>query len=203
MFRPEWIQHYRSETVDDVRTFLLGPNRVPALECEPFHTVDLAWGQREDSDFTVVSSWAVTRQRHLLLLDVVRGRFEGPDILPKLRRAFELYGGTIYVEAATRGLPIIQDAMRSGLPITPLSVHKGGLRGEDAKIARAAVAMARMEQRTVWFPVPAAAPWLHDIEEELLSFSEGRHDDFVDTLSYAAIHVAGGGAYEDRGIPWL
>ena len=25
----------------------------------------------------------------------------------------------------------------------------------------------------------------------------------IDTLSYAAIHVAGGTAYEERGIPWL
>ena len=198
MFRPEWIQHYRK----DEGLYLLGTERVPMVECEPFHTVDLAWGQREDSDYTVISSWAVTRKRHLLLLDVIRGRFEGPDIVPKMRLAYELYGGTIYVESASKSLPVIQDAIRSGLPITPLSVHKGGLRGEDAKVARAAVAMARMEQRTVWFP-PASTTWYHEIEEELLAFSEGRHDDFVDTLSYAAIHVAGGTAYTDRGIPWI
>jgi len=202
MFRTDWIEHYRVEYVGEDRFFVLGDERVPAIECEPFTTIDLAWGQREDADYTVVSSWAVTRKRHLILLDVVRGRFEGPEIIPKMRLAFERYGGTIFVESAGRGLPIVQDAIRTGLPITPLSAHKGGLRGEDAKIARAAIAMARMEQHTVWFPLPST-PWYHEIEEELLAFPDGRHDDFVDTLSYAAIHVAGGTAYEERGMPWV
>lgn len=40
----------------------------------------------------------------------------------------------------------------------------------------------------VWLPTDA--PWLGDLERELLAFPNGRHDDQVDALSYTAL-VAG------------
>jgi predicted phage terminase large subunit-like protein len=198
MFRSDWIQHYYRR--DDA--LVLGEEIVPLGQMQRMHTVDLAWSQEEGADFTVISTWGITRKRHLCLLEAQRARLEGPDIVPRLRLAYERWGGEILVEKATRQLGVIQDAVRSGLPVRAISSHKGGLRGEDAKIARAAVAMARMEQRTVWFP-PVTEPWWADLEEELLAFPDGKHDDFVDTLSYAAAEVAEGGGYDERGIPWL
>lgn len=200
MFRPEWLQHYYVREEDE-RLFMLGDQAVPASECDRFHTVDLAWSQAEGADYTVISSWAVTKRKHLILLDVIRGRFEGADIIPRLRLAYERHGGVLYVEKAAQQLSIIQDAVRSGLPVRHLSTSTGGFKGEEAKVARSALAQARMEQRTVWFP-ERSTPWVHDIEEELLAFPEGRHDDFVDTLSYAAQLVAKGHG-ESQGVVWV
>lgn len=181
-FRSEWVQHYQTRLDDTDRFFVLGDEVVSLSSCSTFHTVDLAWSQAEDADYTVISSWAVTQKRHLLLLDVIRGHFEGPDVVPKMRQAFDRWGGVLVVERATRQMSIIQEAVRTGLPVREV-------RAEKDKVARSWPAQARMEQRTVWFP-DRRTPWYPDIEEELLAFPASRHDDFVDTLSYAALHIA-------------
>ena len=72
--------------------------------------------------------------------------------------------------------------VRQGLPI-----HE--VRADKDKLTRSWVAQAQMEQGKVWFP-PRSTPWYPEIEEELLAFPVGHHDDFVDTLSYAALHTA-------------
>jgi predicted phage terminase large subunit-like protein len=181
-FHADWIQHYRSNLTDDERYFTLGDSVVALSDCSTFHTVDLAWSLAEDADYTVISSWAVTKKKHLILLDVARGHYEGPDIVPRLRRAYDRWGGVLVVERATRQMSIIQEAVRTGLPI-----HE--VRAEKDKVTRSWPAQARMEQRTVWFP-ERSTPWYPEIEEELLAFPVARHDDFVDTLSYAALHIA-------------
>jgi predicted phage terminase large subunit-like protein len=182
-FRAEWIQNYRMSVTEDDRVFNLGnEGSVSLSECSTFSTVDLAWTQSEDADYTVVSTWALTPKRHLLLVDLVRGRFEGPDVVPHLRRAHDRWGGVLVVERATRQMSIIQEAVRSGLPI-----HE--VRADKDKVTRSWVAQAQMEQGKIWLP-PRTTPWYPEIEEELLAFPVGRHDDFVDTLSYAALHTA-------------
>lgn len=191
MFYPEWIQHFRTRFEGEDKVYLLGDEAVADAVCQKFHTVDLAWSLEEGADYTVISSWAVTPKKHLLLLDVIRGHFEGPDIIPKLQQAFTQYGGFLAIERATRQMSIIQEAERVGLPIRVVKAEKD-------KVARALPATARMERMTVWFPGPSR-PWFRAIEEELLSFPAGRHDDFVDTLAYACLQIAGASIYEDRG----
>lgn len=193
MFQEPWIHHYRTRFVGEdepERFMVLGDEPVSVASCTVFHTVDLAWSLEERADYTVISSWAVTPRGHLCLLDVIRGRFEGPDIIPRFRAAYGKWGGHLTVERATRQMGIVQEAERAGLPIREV-------RAEKDKIARALPATARMEQGRVWFP--DSAPWLDDIVDELLAFPAGAHDDFVDTLSYAVAEAANRSAYEERG----
>ncbi len=191
-FHAEWIQHYRVQFEGDERIYILGNEPVPLSTCQTFHTVDLAWSQAETADYTVISSWAVTQKRHLLLLDVVRGHFEGPDIVPKMQLAYDKLGGPLVVEKATRQMSIIQEAVRTGLPVREVKAEKD-------KVARSWPAQARMEQRTVWFP-DRQTPWWPAFEEELLAFPASRHDDQVDTLSYAALQIATRSRYEEGGL---
>lgn len=193
-FHADWIQHYRTQFEGDERLFVLGDEIVPLSSCSTFHTADLAWSQKETADYTVISSWGLTQKRHLILLDVIRGHFEGPDIVPKMQLAHDKWGGPLVVEKATRQMSIIQEAVRMGLPVREV-------RAEKDKVTRSWPAQARMEQHTVWFP-PRQTPWYPQIEEELLAFPAGRHDDFVDTLSYAALQIAKAGrsVYETRGV---
>lgn len=184
MFRGEWIQHYRTIFSGEDKIYVLGEETVADERCRKFHTVDLAWSLEEGADYTVISSWALTPHKHLLLLDMIRGHFEGPDIVPKLRQAYTKFGGVLIVERATRQMSIIQEAVRTGLPVREVKAEKD-------KVARALPATARMEQGRIWFP-PATTAWFRDIEEELLAFPAGRHDDFVDTLAYAVLHGASG-----------
>lgn len=190
MFHSDWIQHWQHAGTAEQEAFRLGEEIVLAQTCRFFHTIDLAWSLEEKADYTVISSWAVTPKRHLILRDVIRGRFEGPDIIPKMRQAFERWGGVLYVETSSRQMQIIVEAERQGLPIQTVKADKD-------KISRALPATARMERGSVWFP-PASTPWWPEVEEEVLAFPAGRHDDFVDTLSYAVMQIARGSAYGDH-----
>lgn len=182
MFHAEWIQHYYTRFEGEERFYLLGDESVAESSLRKFHTVDLAWSQGERADYTVIATWGMTSKKHLLLLDLQRGHFQGPDIVPKMRHAYDKWGGYLAVEKATRQMSIISEAERTGLPISVV-------RAEKDKVARALPATARMERQTVWFP-PASTPWYPEIEQELLAFPAGRHDDFVDTLAYAVLEIA-------------
>lgn len=191
LFHEEWFQHYRTQYVENGRVFMLGDEPVLEDTCFKFHTVDLAWTVSEKADYTVISTWAVTPKRHLLLIDCDRGHYEGPDITKQLQLAFSKHGGYFAIERATRQMGIIQEAERMGLPIRVV-------RAEKDKVARALPATARMERGTLWFP-PKVTPWWQELEQEVLAFPASRHDDFVDTLAYAALEVAvAGSAYADH-----
>ena len=193
MFRQDWVQHYRVTFDGDERIFRLGEELVPISRCRVFQTVDLAWTAGENADYTVISTWAITPKAHLLLLDVDRDHYEGPDIPKRLQIGYERWRpGKIGVEKAAAGAQVFQEALRRGLPVVPLKADKD-------KTLRAIPATARMEQMTVWFP-PASTPWFPDIAEELLAFPAGRHDDFVDTLAYACLELALRSPYEERGL---
>ena len=136
------------------------------------------------ADYTVIATWAVTPTKDLLLIDLVRRRFEAPDILPALRRAYEQHHpAQIGIERAGFQLALIQEARRAGLPIHELI--------PDAdKLSRALPAAARMEGGQVAWP--ATAPWREALEAELLIFPNGAHDDQIDALAYAAAELARG-----------
>jgi predicted phage terminase large subunit-like protein len=185
MFYRDWFRYWwagsdgRGEPV-----YNLGENNaVPATACKRFATVDLAWSLEERADYTVISSWALTPKKHLILLDVIREHIEGPDVVRKMRTAFERFGLSYFlVERASRQLSIFQEAKRNGLPVREV-------RAEKDKQARALSVTAWMENGQVWFPRPAQVPAMDACESELLAFPVGEHDDFVDTLSYAVLHA--------------
>jgi predicted phage terminase large subunit-like protein len=109
-----------------------------------------------------------------------------------LRSVHERFGlGQIIVERYQRQLNIIAEAVRAGLPIREVKPDKD-------KLSRALPLVARMEHGTVWFPKNAL--WMSDLERELLAFPGGRHDDFVDTLAYAAIDIASRSSGEGSGF---
>lgn len=191
VFRAEWFRHWYARDADGQRFYMLGDNPVASDDMWRFHTVDLAWTLEEDADYTVISSWGVTKRNHMLLLNVIRGRFEGPDIIPRMRVAYEMFGGHFVVERATRQMHIVQEAVRSGLPVREVKAEKD-------KVARALPTTARMEQGTIWFP-PPTTPFWREIEGEILAFPAGRHDDFVDTMSYATAEVGRGASAYDAG----
>jgi predicted phage terminase large subunit-like protein len=188
MFKQDWFRHWHWDKTRNV--YVLGDEQfVSPDECTKFSTVDLASSKSERADYTVISTWAVTPRKHLILLHVERGRFEGPEIVPKLQYVYELHKpGFIAVERSTRQMGIIQEAVRTGLPIREVSAKSVDLGpGLEPKVRRALPATARMEQGTVWFP---RDQWMRELEGELLAFPVGKHDDFVDTLSYACLELA-------------
>lgn len=152
---------------------------VSKSKCARFGTMDLAASTKENADYTVLSSWAITPRRELLLLDIDRRRLEGPDQPAMIRAAIEKHGlSFVGVESVSYQLTLLQAARRQGLPIKALKADKD-------KLARALSASAYQEGGHMYFP--AWAPWLSTYLTELYSFPSAKHDDQVDATAYAAI----------------
>jgi predicted phage terminase large subunit-like protein len=146
-----------------------------------FTTVDVAASEKEQADYTVAATWVKTQNNDLLLWDLERVQFDGPDVLPFLRRVFyEQKPSIMAIERLGYGLTIIQELLREGLPIVRLEPDKD-------KITRALPACARYEEHRIFHP--RGASWVDDFESELLVFPNGKNDDQVDTVAYAALQL--------------
>lgn len=184
MFKREWLRYYHR--VGD--TLQLDDRAISESALVRFATVDLAASLKTSADYTVIASWGLTPDGKLVLLDLVRARMEGPDIVPAIRRAAARWKlSTVWIERVAYQLALVQEARRAGLPVRELSPDRD-------KVARALPATALAEGGRLW--LPSAASWLADFEAEVLSFPAGAHDDQVDALAYA-VGVIGGLVHRD------
>jgi len=174
-FKREWFKWYSNGG----ETYQLNGTAIKAADIWKFATVDLAASLKTSADYTVVTTFGVTPTNTLLVLDCERVRMEGPDQVPLIRASWEKWRHSfIAIESVGYQLTLIQAARRTGLPIHEIK------RDSRDKIARASFLQARMESGAIWFP--ESAPWMNDLEAELLAFPEAAHDDIVDTLSDGA-----------------
>jgi len=176
-YNADWFRYYTPTMRDGVLRFQLGDVEVDSRKCQRFCTVDLAASLKTSADWTVILSCAATRDT-LIVLDLVRRRMEGPDIVPAVEDQMGRWDLKVaHIEATGFQLALVQEARRAGLPVKEL-------RADRDKVARSLPLEARMEHGSVWFPRDAA--WLPELERELLAFPVGEHDDQVDALAYAA-----------------
>jgi predicted phage terminase large subunit-like protein len=162
------------------------PIRTQGLSaCVKFQTVDVAASEKQTADYTVVSTWAVTPARELLLIDRKRQRFELLKVGPFVESAYREHEPSFTsIESFGHGLGIVQELSGEGLPV------RKAIADVD-KVARALVAVARYEEHKVFHPRGPGFDWVKaEWEPELLAFPAGKNDDQVDTVSYAARELA-------------
>lgn len=144
-----------------------------------FMTVDAAGSSKQDSDFTVVSTWCVTPEKDLLWLDMEDVRFESLDVGGFVRRKFNEHAPSLIgVERIGFGLTVIQELLREGLPVIRLEPNVD-------KVSRCLPAVARTTEHRVY--LPRLASWTERAITQLAGFPNTTNDDIVDTLSYAAL----------------
>lgn len=174
-------QHFRyfTETEDMYVLYEDEATRPVAKDhCSLFSTVDIADSEKTSADYTVVSTWAVTPQKDLILIGRAREHFEDLAVARLIRQEYETHKpATVRIEKNMYGRKHIATLVREGLPIVPLIA-------DIDKVTRAFTAVARYEQHTVFHP--KGVKWLDEWESELKAFPVGAHDDQVDTVSYAA-----------------
>ena len=167
-----WLRYARIEgdylVLDGRRRYLLS-------SLAKFLTMDVAASVKTRADWTVIGCWCVLPGGELVLLDVHRARMEGPEHEPALRSMLSRWNASVaWIESASFGLTLIQNARRNGLPIREL-------KADSDKIARALAATPAFEAGMVYF---VQGSWLGKLEDELLSFPNASHDDQVDVVSY-------------------
>ena len=148
---------------------------------ETFDVIMVSWDTAstisETADFSVGTVWGA-KGLDFYLLDLVRDRFEVPELRREVMRLAREWGAVqTVVEETDIGRAIAQDLRRSGqasVVLRPVRIDKE---------ARFLAQSARFESGQVH--VPEAAPWLATWLNELLAFPNGRHDDQVDSTSQA------------------
>lgn len=130
-----------------------------------------------NNDWSVCTTWILTRKRQWYLVDVWRQRVDYPALkaaVPKL--ADKWRARRVLIEDTGSGTALVQELQTQVSGII-------GVKPEADKVSRMAVASAKIEAGQVRFP--QYAPWLVDLEAELFAFPVGRHDDQCDSISQA------------------
>jgi predicted phage terminase large subunit-like protein len=144
---------------------------------------DTASTLSEGADYSVGTVWGM-KGLDFYLLDLVRGRFEVPELRREVVRLSKAWrADQTVIEDTDIGRAITQDLRRSG-------EYRAILRKPRFdKQARFLAQSARFEAGQVH--VPREASWLAGWLEELLAFPNGRHDDQVDSTSQALHYLSG------------
>ena len=145
-------------------------------DCSIFAVCDLATTTKETSDYTVIIVFAVTPNQQILILDVVRKKFEASQHLEIITDIYNKFKPIeIGIEAVQYQIALVQMARKNGIPVKEL-------RPDKDKVSRALPMTTLLENEKVFFLNDAN--WLYDFEEELLNFPNAKHDDQVDAFAY-------------------
>lgn len=173
MFRREWLNYYPflPEITDDDTVF---------------QSWDTASKTGLQNDWSVGTTWLYKNGLYYLM-DVVREKLNYPDLKARmLAEAQQYQPWFILIEDTGVGTGLIADLKAE-------SFDAIGIPATQSKEARANIQTPKFESGRVW--LPETAPWLSELEAELLAFPAGRHDDQVDSIVQALAyeHVERGG----------
>jgi predicted phage terminase large subunit-like protein len=172
MIKRDWLNYYED---DD-----LPPSMGRAFILQSWDTANKGGPQ---NDWSVCTTWLLTRDIRWYLLDVWRARVDYPALkAAALTLAKRWKPRRVLVEDAASGTQLVQE-MRSKIPGII------AIRPERDKTSRLAVASSIFEAGQVFFP--QSATWLADLESELFSYPGGKSDDQVDSVSQALLDQRG------------
>jgi predicted phage terminase large subunit-like protein len=153
-------------------------------QCSRFAVMDPAGTEPDQNTrpcYTVIQVWDVTPAHDMLLVHQYRAQVQAPDAAAAaVRIAREFDVGFLAIEKDGHGLGIVQTVKRAGIAVKPIKAR-------GSKEARSETAEIRMAGGMIYFP--QGAPFLWDLEQELIHFPRGEYADQVDALAHAAMQV--------------
>ena len=157
---------------------------------------DLAIGKRDRNDYTVGMIVGVNERDELYIMDVVRGRYDGFEIVERILDLYEQWKPSMvgiekgHIEMALG--PFLEKRIRErGLYEIYIKDLKTGRRDKEA---RARAIQGRMQQGMVFFPREAL--FTGPMVAELLRFPSGIHDDQVDALAWLGLMMTEFSTYQ-------
>ena len=153
-------------------------------------SADTAISIKESADYTAFIVGGVTEQNKLHILDIVRARWEYPELRTNLvnlynKWQFDIYttsASSIYIENKASGQQLIQELKKAtGLPIIPIDVTKD-------KLTRVEEILDYIASGNVLMPVDENYGNNHLLLNECMEFNREQtqtHDDVLD----ATVHL--------------
>jgi predicted phage terminase large subunit-like protein len=180
MIRRQWLRYYDTAPERTYRTKVI-------------QSWDCAAKEGAQNSWSVCTTWLVVNKSDYYLLDVTRGRYEYPRLRQTALALAERFNPTaIVIEDASTGIALAQDLKKGGrYRVRPVPVDRD-------KVTRLYVQAAKFEAGRVYFP--KSAPYLPDLEAELLTFPQGKFDDQVDSITQALAFKAFG---YDATLEWV
>ena len=164
MIKRHWIQRYSDLPPQQDRLFLV-------------QSWDTASKGGPENDFSVGTTWWVTKGKQWYLVDVWRKRVDYPELKAAVQNlAFRFRAQRVLVEDAGAGTSLVQELRGKVSGII-------AVRPDGDKVSRMAVVSAKFEAGQVF--LPERASWLADFEAELFAFPGSRNDDQCDSVSQA------------------
>lgn len=180
MIKRNWLHYYDALPERTYRTKLI-------------QSWDTAAKDGAQNDWSVCTTWLVVDRNTYYLIDLTRGRYEYPRLRDTAVALAERYKpDTILIENASTGIALEQELrqMRQwGISLVSI---------EHDKIGRLYVQQAKFEAGQVLFP--KGARFLPELETELLTFPQGKHDDQVDSVTQALAYKQYG---YDTSLRWV
>ena len=164
IFKADWLRYYST---------------VPELTHRMIYA-DTAMKTGQENDYSVFQHWGKAKDGKIYLLDMIRGKWEAPQLLAEARafwdksRASHL--GTLrkmMIEDKASGTGLIQQMKQAGIPV-------GGIQRNRDKVTRAYDTAPQVEAGNVL--LPERHQHLSDLLHELTTFPVAAHDDTVDPL---------------------
>jgi predicted phage terminase large subunit-like protein len=145
---------------------------------------DTAQKTKEQNDYSVFQCWGQTQTGQIVMLDMVRGKWEAPELETMARAFWKKHlavpnAGPLRafkVEDKVSGTGLIQKLKREGIPIIPIQ------RNID-KITRAFDAAPYIQSGNVY--IMSNIDHLSDFMSEASVFPNGTHDDMIDAAMSA------------------
>ena len=159
---------------------------------------DLAIGQRERNDFSVGIVVGVDEYDNMFVVDVVRGKYDGFELVEKILDLYEQWRpGIVGIERGHIEMAIGPFLEKRVAERKLHSAYFKDLKvGRRDKEARARAIQGRMQQGMVYFPKDAI--WTGPMVAELLRFPNGVHDDQVDALAWVGLMMVEFATFYER-----
>jgi predicted phage terminase large subunit-like protein len=166
MVKRDWVVRYRE----------LPPAAERLLTLQSWDTANKGG---PENDWSVCTTWIVSRKKQWYLIDVWRDRVDYPTLMGAVQTLAERWNARrVLVEDASSGTALVQELRGTVSGII-------AVKPDGDKVSRMAVASAKFEAGQVL--LPEQAPWLADLEAELFVFPGSRHDDQCDSISQALL----------------
>lgn len=162
---------------------------------------DTAMKTGQQNDYTVLGCFGVLRSGEIHLLDMVRGKFEAPDLDRVFSEFYEKWRkaarpglprvSVVYVEDKASGTGLIQAIRRRGVPVMPLKPTRD-------KYTRALEAVPTIAAGLLKLPNGVSDPVSAAVIAECEAFRQDMshlHDDIVDVLCYGIEKAVRGGGF--------
>lgn len=167
---------------------------IPPVEYRMIYA-DTAQKEKEHNDYSVFECWAKLKDGRIMLIDLLRGKWEAPELQTMARAFWNKHVSVkgqgklraMKVEDKSSGTGLIQQLKRGDDKHSPIPVK--GIPREKDKVVRCMDIAPTVEAGMVL--LLEDAPWLSDFMHECSHFPNGANDDMLDPAMDAINEMAG------------